>query len=1369
MFFGHSRRLMGAFWARRWCRRLTYLLATGSVLCVGTVWAVQRPYLNRWLISQLDEILRAETGLGLQAERLEVHPLQGRVILSRFSIGGDLLIADRLEVQAEPLSLLGNNPHVWMIELENPSSTLDAARLGRIHLKERPKAAIQPQLRLDQFRVYGGTCRIQEPAWNLPNAEFGYRIFGHGLGPNRFFVDTRIPRASIDLGSGPITGWLSLQANVSPSGLEVKGSELKLGGNHLVASGNYSPDARMMTASLRGEAALGELIRFVGVKSAHIPDGLLAFKGEAKGSVQDPAWSLEIQGKDLDPGLPGVGAGEVALKARGGLRQVALKELAWHSSQGNLQASGQWQKGKGTTLHLHTDGISLAPVASMARVDFLKGLSVDLTGDAEMPGDPWVSPKLELLKVNAAARLVHGGETAGNLAFKLAKQHLNIDRLELRVPEISLEATGSLGLNAKGLESATAEAKVTTDAARVSEVLGNWEIGEGQRDGRVLPLGMAGHAESQASVQWSEKGGLKLTGQVQVQEPRWHGATLDALRAEVFIQGDELRVENIEGTKGAGSASGELWLTWGQVPVGWDQLDTCYRGFRLPIEEGLKAADVGDLPITGLGSGWARIHGPFSRLLIEAGALAENGEVYGLKLPRVSGGMLFDLAGDRLQVKDFRVAESAEQLGGPDDEPTGLLALQGSMNMDLKHETWDVLLAGNVDSMPLGLPGPRFQAQLDAHLEGPWVSPLGPLPPVPEGSISISRGRLFLNDQSLEGLEGRLGIANESIQARFGMAGQSAPLINLDARSIGDRLTGALEVRVSPDTADTAHLASRLSQDLLKDAELDFKAEGEWNREGLSWKGRTERLAGNLGGINLVQKEPASFEGDASEARIDLQLNGSVAQRPGRNFSTFPTTAMRISGSLPFSSTNPMGLKLEGSAELANLKGVLDHLLEVDSYSLLADLQPEGTASLDLNLGGAYSAPSLKGLLELQEGRLQVRTYPQSVEDLDFKLHFEGRDFYMLESEPLKGRVAQGELQAWGRGTWDLGGLSQYDFHARLDDFQLRDLPEGFELNGTLDASLRGSDEEGGVLRGTLQAGRTIYQADINLKDLLLASAMGGGPLLPGANPDDPMARIALDLDVQLTEPWELDTNLLKLEGRPSGAFKIMGTLAEPGLKGKMDILPGGRLTNLLPAGDIVLERGTIDFMDPRSLKNAVLDLQGRVDVPPYLVNLYIRGSLDNLDMKETSTPSLRQDEITAILIDPSLASTIGSTSGPNSQTNAIATGFASTGSGLLTTLALANFQETLRKTLGLDRVSVSVRSGAGYPETTITIGKSVNILGFRTPLVFTNEKIGDPPVDTTKGQVEWRLGNFVLQLGASQSGSNGAGLTGEIRHTWIP
>ncbi|MDP2876409.1 MAG: hypothetical protein Q8O00_09520, partial [Holophaga sp.] len=100
--------------------------------------------------------------------------------------------------------------------------------------------------------------------------------------------------------------------------------------------------------------------------------------------------------------------------------------------------------------------------------------------------------------------------------------------------------------------------------------------------------------------------------------------------------------------------------------------------------------------------------------------------------------------------------------------------------------------------------------------------------------------------------------------------------------------------------------------------------------------------------------------------------------------------------------------------------------------------------------------------------------------------------------------------------------------------------------------------------------------------------------------------------------------------------------------------------------------------------------------------------------------------------------------------------------------LALADFQERMRRTFNLDRVNVVWRPGSeGTSESTVTVGKTLAFQNWKVPLVFTQKKVGD--VTTLSGQIELRLGNLVLQLGLSQSGASGLNPAGEIRHRWSP
>ncbi len=1341
-------------WARRGFRRTVYLLVAGAVVLEGAAWTLRRPFFSHWVEGRISRILKDETGLSFQADSLEFHLLSRKLIVRNFSLGGRLLQARRLELEVHPLSLLSQWPRIRHIHLDQPRLELDRQTLGQIHLKPHPPSAASPQVYLGDLLVSDARVLVKEPSWGIPRVEAWFNIRGTGRGANRLDAALQAPRLVVGEGSRAREGHLDLKTFLSEGMLEVRKGQLALGNSTLTLVGRYEPGPRRLNGEARGE------LNLAGV-SALLPKGIwtgslgkLGFKASVAGTIPHPTWVFTLQGRDLELPFTGLGRSALDLDAHGTEAHLELGKLSLQAPEGSLQASGGWERGKGSDLEFKASGVSLAPLASRVRFAPLARLQASTEGQLHLGGAPWERPDPDRLTVRLQGSFTQQGRSAGGVDLSVEGGRVQVAGLSLALEEVHLSGKAEGVVDRRGLAALSGSATLETDAAQVAATLDAWKL---------VKLDMGGATRAQAEVGWSRHTPLHLDGTVELSAPRWHGATAETLAADVKIEGTRLDVSQILAQKGSGTAAGELWVDWGPVPEGGPQIGMCYQADRLPIREGLRAADVDFVRVDGTGSGWVRIGGPFAHLTMEGQARALDNLVYGVKVPAVSADFSMDLSAGRFQVADLRVAGGPGALGEGDRSPEGPLALSGGLDMDLAHGNWLGSLEGQVDSRVLGLPGPVFKGVLGAKLQGPMVDPMGPIA-LPGMVLHLSGGSVELGTRTLEGLEGNLATGEGGVDASLGMTGRDHPFATLRVHPEGRGLSGALDVQVDPSTADTARLAAHLTGGALKDARVDFRAEGSYDAQGLQWKGSLDSFEGHFQGLDLVQTQPSRFLGDAEGMGGDLALKGIPVDAQGRPMAV-EGAEVRFTGWAPFSSEAPIKVGASGRADLSDLKVLLDRVIQPSPYSLLADLRPSGRARFSLTLKGTYADPGLDGSLELQGGRLHVRTYPQSIDNVDFKVSFRDREFWIPQESPLRGTLAQGDLTAWGRATWQPGALRDYALETRLSGFQFRDIPEGFELQGSLAASLAGNDREGGRLTGRLDVDHMLYQADLDLADLILAGALGGSSSGLGLDPDDPLSRIELDLDLHLNAPWQFETNLLKLQGRPVGSFKVLGTAAHPGLKGKMDFIPGGRLTNLLPAGDIVLERGSIDFTDPRVF-NPILNLQGRVDVSPYVVNLAITGSLNQLNMNPTSTPSLRQDEIVAILIDPSSASTIGTASGTSSQ-SAMSYGLAGTTSGLLTSLTIAGFQERVRRLFSLDRVNVSLRpSSTGTAETSVTLGKSLDLLG-GAPLLFRYQKSGNDV--TTSGQVEWRIGNLVLQLGASSSSTNGLSPAGEIRHTWTP
>jgi hypothetical protein len=1353
-------------WSRRWFRRVSYAVVAGAAVLTVGPWLATRPAVVRWGLGRLDTLVQEETGLSLAVGQIEIHPTFGSLVLRDVRLGGDLLTVKRIEVQADLWSLFSPAPRIHAVWIEHPSLRLTEANLAPLKLKQHPpRSGPLPQFRLGYLSLTNGEVEVPAALGSLPELRYLFEMKATGLGPNRARVDLVGPQLALKHSRGWEKGRLDLNGEVSERAVTLLAGYLRLGESQIRVKGQYevpqAPATDRLDAHLSGVLDLAQVSRW---RNASRPAlvGSVDVAGTLQGSTAQPVWTFTADGKDLRTAAAAFLPGDLELKARGGLDHARLDRLHWVSPQGEVDVKGTWSHRAQVQAILQGTNLDLEVLGRALRLEVFQGVRGTLQAQIKGPGNgsAWARP--EFWQASLKIALAQHGREAGGLDAGVDRGRIDLNRLNLDLEGLKLEGTGWAALGPSGLTHLDGEGRTEVKADAVARALAAW---------KVVDLDMDGQTTARAKVRWDRRTGLELDGSGEVQHPRWHGARADSVLAKVVeIRGADLWIRDIDLHREEGRGGGNLWLTWADRAPGQPQMDMCYTATRLPVAEGLKAADLKDdegrdLPLTGTGSGWVRIWGPYDHLLMTGSAQAESSEVYGIKIPAVSSDFWMDLASPRLKLSDLRIAEQKDLLGRGDLPPEGSLALAGRADMDFGSWSWSVDLSGRLDSQLLALPGPRLQAQVDAHLLGPITSPFGDLD-LPEGKVQLNRGRVFFGNRSVEGFEGQFALERGRLDGHLGMEGMKHPLVDLQVRQDGPDLAGRLSLDISPDSAHTDQLARSLTEDFLEGLSLSATAQGRWkNGRDLTWKGSLDRLAAQFGAFELHQMRPSALHGDDQGMDVDMALEGGAS---GASAAADSQAAhLRVSGTVPFSATTTMAIQAQGDADLAHMKSILDRVMEVDDYSLLSELHVQGTSHFDLLAHGTPREPLLDGTLTLTKGQVHLRGY-QGVEDLQAQVILKDRTLTIPEESPMRGTLAHGDLRASGAATWRLGGLEAYAFRASLAHFQLRDVPEGLDLQGSLQANLEGN-EDGGLLKGTLRTDHLGYQSEVKLSDLILRSALRDSGGLTGLDLDDPLERIRLDLDLDLRTPWTFDTNLLKLEGRPEGPFQVLGTLGHPVPKGTMLFQPGGRVTNIFPAGDMVVDRGSLTFSESRPL-DPIINFQGSVSsIPGYTVNLDIRGTLSNLSIVPSSTPSLRQDEIVAILINPGNVANVGTAGASSGATQgAITSGLGSAGVGLLSTLAFAPVQDTLRRTLGVDRVNVAVRtSSLGTSETEFTMGKSFDLFGQRSAIVGSHKKSGELSIDS--GQVEWRFGNVILQLGFSKGGGVGLTPSGEIRHTWSP
>jgi hypothetical protein len=1356
-------------WGRRWFRRITYLLVGGAtVLQVGS-WVLEQPGTTRWVVSLLDEKVREETGLSFDLDRVEAYPFTGLLVLHNVRLGGDLLTLKRVEVRFDPRSLLGTSPRIHLVRIDEPVARLSEARLKALRLKPHPKdPKPSAQVRLDQLQVTGGRVLVDGPAWGVPRLDLPFSITGQGLGPNRLRLNFRAPKVQVEGPKGPERGALNLEADLSEEILSLLNSRLQLGRSQARLQARYEVLSKRTDLLLKADAELSQALAWAKVPSR--ASGEVHLTTRVTGTLSRPRWTVEVSSPHLDPGLAGLRPAELKVNARGTQRVVTLENFRWTGPQGALSAQGTWSPEGAPHLSLTGEGLQGDLLAHFLRVKDAGATRLNLQAEVTGPPDVAAQVRPDRWKGQLRVEAQDPQGTAGFVEAHLESGKARFTAEGFRVGSTQLQAMGTAQLGSRGLVNLEGEGSVATRAEAVAAALKAWGITD-------LPMG--GQVSGQAKVAFTPSAGLVLDGSVAVHRPTWELEQADDLEGRVRIRKDQLWVDNVTAHAGGGEVTGNLWLTWAHPPKG-DELDLCFAASRVAGSHGLRAAGLTDedigVKLEGTGHGWARLHGPFKDLKLEGHLTAEAGtlEVLGdpspfrMKVPAASARVELDIETLQLRLRDVRIASDLASLEPGAAQPSGPLALQGDLDMNIPRGTRWGRFQGLLDTGPFewDLPLPRLTGRADFQLEGPYVQDFGPWP-LPRGRFQLTGARALLGDRSLEDIEAKAVFTDRALALTLGKGGREQPVVALEATKSGAAVSGKVALNLSPATVDTEGLANRLTRDVMSDLRLAFQGQGRWTPQtGLAWQGDLDKLTATFPAFSLHQPKPSHLSGTEARAALDLSLEG--LQRTGLTpeGTLRPSASVRLTGSLPLSGTGAMDLGAKGSMDLGDLKTIVDALLDVEDGSLLHAIRPSGLGTFDLRALGTYGDPKVEGVLDVDQATLRLAEY-ENLRDLGLHVRFHDRTIAIDPARPLTGTLNQGHLEASGEMTWRPGGLEGYEFGARLKGFQLQDPPElqGLIMQGDLEATLKG-DESGGVLKGNLTTSRLSYQADLKLYDLLVNSALADSATFSTLDPDDPLDKIRLDLDVKMDRPWELDTNLAKLEGRPDGAFRVQGTLARPGLKGRMTLEPGGRITNLLPAGDVVLNRGSFDFTDPDLPINPHLDLSGEVQVPGYTVSVGITGTLANLNWQLNSIPRLSQSDIVAVLINPEYAQSAGTS--PSGSQNAVSSGLASASTGLLTTLALAAFQEQVRKTFSLDRVSVSVRTGStGTTETDVTLGKRVNLFGWKIPLIVSQRRTRD--LTTTSGQVEWRFGGFTLQLGATQSQNSGVNPSGEIRHTWSP
>ena len=322
----------------------------------------------------------------------------------------------------------------------------------------------------------------------------------------------------------------------------------------------------------------------------------------------------------------------------------------------------------------------------------------------------------------------------------------------------------------------------------------------------------------------------------------------------------------------------------------------------------------------------------------------------------------------------------------------------------------------------------------------------------------------------------------------------------------------------------------------------------------------------------------------------------------------------------------PEGLRIErlqlasrlGSARAAGRMeraGVLD--LEVDGQVPLAILpvfQPEvrtadGLAGLKVRVNGTTDKPRIAGEVTIQDGKIQLRGYPDTFRELAGRILISPAGLRLVEASALLGR---GRLQASGEMT--LNGWRPGAYRFALTGREVAVAPfEGLRTTWDADLELVGQGERV-QLRGQARLVQGTYVGQLSLLSMILSQRQ--------ERPAAPAFALPLRIQLQFQNNLRVETNLAKL--RVGGTLSLEGTTADPILFGSLESSEG-RITFRKNRYDLLA--AAVRFTDPRKI-DPILDVTGRARIKDYDITVRLTGRAENLSVRFSSTPPLDEEQL---------------------------------------------------------------------------------------------------------------------------------------------
>lgn len=355
----------------------------------------------------------------------------------------------------------------------------------------------------------------------------------------------------------------------------------------------------------------------------------------------------------------------------------------------------------------------------------------------------------------------------------------------------------------------------------------------------------------------------------------------------------------------------------------------------------------------------------------------------------------------------------------------------------------------------------------------------------------------------------------------------------------------------------------------------------------------------------------------ALDAHGSARFRGSTAD-VSAELNAGPASRLSLSGRAPLSATGEVALKLAGKLDATLMNSILEARGE----------RAAGMLTVDATVAGTARAPQIKGTVRLANGDL--RDYAQGIHLHDINAELVGSQG-VLRIASLTARAGPGQLSAQGT----VGVLQpKMPIDVQLSAARIQPITSDI-LTANLDTRMRvaGTLRERLDVTGTIHINRAAITIpnglppNVAVLDVEVAGQSAQAPPTP--------SRLVIGLGITLDAPQAIFVQGRGLDAQLGGKLELTGTSDNPQVKGGFSMIRGAFS---LAGTNLKFTSGEVSF-NGAGLKGQIdptLDFVAQASVTytaATTVTLHITGFADSPQMALSSTPTLPQDDLLALLL----------------------------------------------------------------------------------------------------------------------------------------